>query len=104
MTVAILDGWVHALDLIVGPEMFGLGEAIFDIVMGAGHDKSERPEELLPLDLLLDVSRYPTVVGRIGEVSAIVREDGVNLISTTLMRFCKTSAATRLVAFSCNSV
>ena len=76
----ILDRSVHALDLIVGPEMFGLGEAMFDIVTGAGHDKRKRPEELLPLDLLLDVSRGPTVVGRIGEVSAIFREDGMNLI------------------------
>ncbi|MFK4529215.1 hypothetical protein ABIF90_007274 [Bradyrhizobium japonicum] len=53
---------------------------MIDIVAGAGHDESMRPEELLPLDLLLDVSRGSTVAGRIGEVSAIVREDGVNLI------------------------
>ncbi len=60
--------------------MLGLGEAMIDIVAGAGHDESMGPEELLALDLLLDVSRGPTVAGRIGEVSAIVREDGVDLI------------------------
>jgi len=67
----VLDRSVHAFDLTVGPGMFGLGEAMIDIAAGAGHDESMRPEELLPLDLVLDVSRGPTVAGRIGEVSAI---------------------------------
>ncbi|MDA9407006.1 hypothetical protein XH80_09825 [Bradyrhizobium sp. CCBAU 45384] len=40
MTVAILDRSVHALDLTVGPEMFGLGEAMFDIVTAQAATKA----------------------------------------------------------------
>jgi hypothetical protein len=43
----VLDGAVHALDLPIGPGMFGLSQAVIDIVTGAGHFKSMGPEWFL---------------------------------------------------------
>ncbi len=73
----VLDGAVHPLDLPVGPGMLGLGETVVDIIPGAGDFEGVGAEELFTRNHLLDLGRCPTLT--IGEVNAVIRENGVNL-------------------------
>ena len=65
----LLDGAVHALDLAVGPWMVRFGEPVFDIVRLADHVEAHlaRPGGV-------------AVAGLLGELDAIVREEGVDAI------------------------
>ena len=51
----VLDGSVHAFDLPVGPGMLGLGQAMIDIVLGAGVFEGVRPDGLPGVEGGLDV-------------------------------------------------
>ena len=42
----VLDGAVHPLDLTVGPGMLRLGQAMLDVVLGAGELEGMSPEAL----------------------------------------------------------
>lgn len=75
----ILDREVHPLDLAVGPGMLGLGQAMIGIIAGAGHFEGMSPEWLLPLDHGFDIGHSPTLTAWIGEMGAVVRQNGVNL-------------------------
>lgn len=81
---SLFDSAVLALDLPIGPEMLGLGEAMIDVVAGAGYLKGVGPERLLPFDHGLDVGRSPAFAGRTGEVGAIVCQDGMDFVGNRL--------------------
>ena len=65
----VLDRAVHSLDLAVGPRMVGLCEAMFDPVGLTDHVETHGPR----------INGVP-VPGLLGELNAIVGEDGVDLI------------------------
>lgn len=68
----VLDGSIHALDLPVGPGMSGLGEAMVDILSGAGDVERMFPEGPLVFDHLLDVRNRPAFPGGVGEVRTVI--------------------------------
>ena len=72
----LLDGAVHALDLAIGPRMLGLGEAMVDVVLGAGEFEGMGAEDLVPLEHDLDLGGSPAIAAGLGEVRAIVGQDG----------------------------
>jgi len=80
----ILDGAAHPLDLAVGPGMLGLGQAMIDIVAGAGHVEGVSPEWFLSFDHGVDIGHSPTPTAWIGEVGAVVRQNGVDLVGDCL--------------------
>jgi hypothetical protein len=53
----LLEGAVHAFDLAVGPRKLRLGQAMINIVLGAGQLKGMRAEDLASLQRQLDVRR-----------------------------------------------
>src|SRR5262245_20700104 len=58
----LLDGVVHALDLAVGPGVLRLGEAMIDVVAGAGDFEGMGPEWLLPLDHGFDCASSAPII------------------------------------------
>jgi hypothetical protein len=52
----LLEGAVHAFDLPVGPGVPRLGQAMVDVVFGAGELESMRQEELATIHGQPDVS------------------------------------------------
>jgi len=80
----VLDGAVHPLDLTVGPRMLGLGQAMIDIVEGAGIFKGMREEGLSLGDHLLDLGWGPGLAGGVGEVGSVVGEDRVDSVGDSL--------------------
>lgn len=80
----VLDGAVHAFDLPVGPRMIGLGEAMIEVMAGAGVFKGMSPKEFAALHRQLDGGSSGLGVARSGEVGAVVGEDGMNAIGDEL--------------------
>src|SRR6266481_6530262 len=76
----LLDGAVHALDLTVGPRVSGLGEAVVDVVLGAGEFEGMSAEHLATLDHSLDLGWPPAIAAGIGEVRAVIGQDGVDFV------------------------
>ena len=74
------EGTVHALDLAIGPGMIGFGKAVVDAVLGTSEFKSMSPEDFAPGQSELDVGSGGASVAWGGEMSAVVREDGVDAI------------------------
>ena len=60
--------------------MLGLGQAMIDIVAGAGHVEGMSPEWFLSFDHGFDIGHSPTLTAWIGEVGAVVRQNGVDLV------------------------
>ena len=58
--------------------MLGLGQAMIDIVLGAGVFEGVRPDELSSLQGGLDVPRSRARIARRGEVGSVVGEDGMD--------------------------
>jgi hypothetical protein len=54
----ILDGAVHSLDLAVGPGMFGLSQAMIDIITGASHVEGMNPEWFLSFDCGFNIGAW----------------------------------------------
>lgn len=75
-----LYGAVHPFDLAVGPRAPWLGEAVFNVEVGAGQFKGVAAEGQLLCSHLLDVLRRPAITSRIGEVRTIVSEHRVDSI------------------------
>lgn len=76
IVVVALDGGffnrpVHSLDLSVGPRVLDFGQAVFDAVLAASHVKHVRH---------VGGCRPIRVARREGELDAIVRQNGVDLI------------------------
>jgi len=80
----ILDGAVHPLDLTIGPRMLGLGQAMIDIVEGAGMFEGMREERLSLGAHVLDLGWGPGLAGGIGEVGSVVGEDGMDPVGDGL--------------------
>jgi len=76
----LLEGPVHAFDLTIGPWMFGLGQPMIDVGERASILKSMRPEGFAARHHLLDLFGGPGAAGRIGEVDAIVGQNGVDFV------------------------
>ena len=76
----LFDGAVHTLDLAIGPRMPGLGEAVVDTVLGASEFEGVSAEDLTPLEHGVDLGRSPAIAARIGEVRAVVGQDGVDFV------------------------
>jgi hypothetical protein len=53
----VLDGAVHSFDLPIGPGMLGLGQAMIDVVLGAGVFEGVRPDGLSGVESRVDVRR-----------------------------------------------
>ena len=71
-----LEGAVHPLYLTVCPRMPGLGQAMIEIVAGAGHVEGVSPERLLSFDMASGVQPSPWD----REVGAVVRQHCVDLV------------------------
>lgn len=76
----LLDSPVHSFNLAVRPRMFRFGQAMVDIVSGAGELKSMSPEELSSCNGLLDLGDRQATTARNRELDAIVRENRVDLV------------------------
>ena len=76
----VLDGSVHAFDLPVGPGMLGHGQAMIDIVVGAGVFEGVRPDGLSGVEGSLNVGGCRARVAWRGEVGSVVGEDRVDFI------------------------
>lgn len=74
----LLERPVYALDLAVGPWMFGLGEAMIDIVLRASEFEGVSAEDLVPLEHSLDLGGSAAIATGLGEVRAIFGQDSVN--------------------------
>jgi hypothetical protein len=83
----LLDRSVHPFDLPVGPGVIGFGEAVIDVVASTGGFKGMGPEDLTSLPAQLDVRGGRSGIAGRSEVSAVIREDGVNLIGNGLDQF-----------------
>lgn len=92
------------VDHITGPRTLGFGEAMIDIVASTSHLEGMSAEGLLARDHFIDLSSVLTLTTWIGEVDAVIGENGVDLIGDRFDRLRRKSAATRVGAFSCNSV
>ncbi len=77
---ALLDGSVHALDLAVGPRMARLGEAMVDVVLGAGEFKGVGVEKAPRREFGFDFVGSETVARGFGEMRAVVGEHGVDFV------------------------
>ena len=77
---SILDGAVHALDLAVGPRVFGLGEAMINVILRASEFEGVSEEDLMPIELGLDLGRSPAVSAWLSEVGAIVGQNRVDFV------------------------
>ena len=75
-----LDRAVHPFDLSIRPGMSRLGQAMFDVEIGAGGFEGVAAKEQLVCPHRLDVLGRPAITGRVGEVGAIVGEHGVHLV------------------------
>lgn len=64
----------------VGPGMLGLGEAMIDIVLSTSQLEGMSAEDFLPLDHPLDLGDIPASARRIGEVDAVIGENGVDFV------------------------
>lgn len=71
----LLEGPVHALDLAIGPRVVWLGEPMLNVV---------RPADLIEAVDAVQGSRAATVLGQLGELDAVVGQDGVRAIRTSL--------------------
>lgn len=99
----VFEGAVHALELAIGPGMLGLGQAMIDVVLGAGVLEGMRPEQFATLDGQLDFRRGRAGISRRSEVGAVIGKHGVDLIRNGLEQGPeKIAGNARRVAFSCN--
>ncbi len=80
----VLDGAVHSLDLAVGPGMPWLGQSVINVGEGAGVFKRVRSERLTLHDHLADFGGGPDFTLRIGEVDAVVGQNGVDFVGHRL--------------------
>ena len=80
----LFEGAVHAFDLPVGPRVLGLGQAMIDIIAGAGYVEGMSPEWFLSLDHGFDIGHSPTLTAWIGEVGPVVRQNSVDLVRDCL--------------------
>ena len=79
---------IHALNpgsgpgqaLAIGPRMPWLGEPMINVVSGASTLKGMAPEQFSFCPHLSDVSGCPALAGWIGELNAIVSENGVDCV------------------------
>ena len=71
----LLEGPVHALDLAIGPRVVWLGQPMLDVV---------RPADLVEAVDAVQGSRASTVLRQLGELDAVVGQDGVQAVRTSL--------------------
>jgi len=64
--------------------MPGLGQAMIDIIAGTGYVEGMSPEWFLSLDHGFDIGHGPTPTAWIGEVGAVVGQNGVDLVRDCL--------------------
>jgi hypothetical protein len=57
---------------------------MIDIATGAGHVEGMSPKWFLSLDHGFDIGHSPTLTAWIGEVGAVVRQNGVDLVRDCL--------------------
>jgi len=77
---SFLDSPIHALDLAVGPRMLRLGQAVIDVVLGAGVFEGVCPEALPLGHSLFDLKDGRASSARGREVDAVVGENGMDLV------------------------
>ena len=75
-----LDGSVHPLDLSIRPRMHRLGQSMFDVEIGASRVEGVATEENTLGPHRLDVRGRPAISGGVGEVRAVVRQNGVDFV------------------------
>ena len=79
-----LERAVHPFDLTVGPRVVRLREPVLDLEIGAGEFEGMATERLAGVSHAPDVRGLPAAAGRLGEVRAIVGENGVDPIGDRL--------------------
>jgi len=82
----VLDRPVHSLGLTVGPGMGRLGQAMIDVERGACVFEGVGAEEFALLDGASDLRDGRTGIAGIGELDAVVGQDGVDLVRDGLDR------------------
>lgn len=75
-----LDRPVHSLDLAVRPWMCRLRQPMFDVEIGACRIEGMATEENPFCPHRLDVRDRPPVAGRISEMRAVIRQNGLDLV------------------------
>lgn len=76
----LLQGWVHALDLPVGPWMPWFRQPVIDIQESTGVFEGMGAEQLASTHEFLDLRRAPCLSARIGEMGSMIGEDCVDLV------------------------
>ena len=77
---SFLDRPVHSLDLAICPWMCRLRQPMFDVKIGTCRIEGMATEENPFCPHRLDIRYGPTVAGRISEVRAVIRQNGVDLV------------------------
>jgi hypothetical protein len=80
----ILNGSVHPHDLSIYPRMHWLGQPMFDIEIGAIGFKGLATEKNTLDPHYLDICGRPAIARGVGEVRAIVRQNGVESVRNGL--------------------
>lgn len=79
-----LDGPVHPFDLAIGPRVSRFGQAMIDVILGAGKFKGMSPEGFAAFHRPLYVGRCRALIARCREVCAVVGENGTHLVRNRL--------------------
>ena len=76
----VLDDAVHPLDLPIGPEGLGLGQAMIDIAASTRDFEGMGPERLMPPEHALDIGDRLTLAFGVGEVGPVVSQHGMDRV------------------------
>lgn len=79
-----LDCPVHSLDLAIRPWMCRLRQPMFDVEIGTCRIEGMAAEQNPFRPHRLDVRDRPPVAGRISEVRAVIRQNGVDLVRNSV--------------------
>ena len=80
LDLGFLDRPVHSLDLAIRPWMCRHRQPMFDVKIGTCRIEGMATEENPFCLHRLDIRYGPTVAGRISEVRAVIRQNGVDLV------------------------
>ena len=80
----LLDRAVHAFNLAIGPGMFRLGQAMFNVILRASQIKGVASEKFLFLKHVSDFGYAPSLALGIGEMGTVIGQDSMDFIGNSL--------------------